>query len=664
MTIRCAAPERRASRYRLIALLSVPALFSLAACSSLASLTGGSDISSSRMFQPISAVSKSTAKSSVVTNASGSKSVTAIYEPGEAPQVDDEDRLADAKLADVQVALSFVDTDVREFSRVLFSELLHRPYSIDPNLQGTVTLRSGGQVDGLTALTMARQALQSTGSTISLSAGVYRVTSAGSQPNGGQGDTRTFALKNISGSSARDALAPLLQNRAEIVSVSAASLTIRGDQEVAELAKSLLTSIDVNRFKQSSFGLFPLQNGAASEVVDELRALYTGSGVTDETLLPIERLNAVLVVASRPADLEFARTWIGRLDKGRTDERQIAIYEVKNRDAEDLAKLLNGIFEKSNTTTTQSQASPTDAVYKGILPTEQSDEGLRITADSGSNSLVIWALPSEHQLIQQALRRLDTPLQQVFVEATIAEVKLEGELSHGVRWFLQSGSVSGGITDTSDGSVAAEYPGFNFSFKVPQAQVVIHALESYTDVKIVSSPQLTVIDDQTAIIQVGDQVPIVTKSVEDVSSGSAVVANNVTFRDTGVILKVTPDIRSSGEVLLNIEQEVSRVVPTTSSAIDSPTISQRKVTSTVLVPDGTAIVLGGLMSANDEQSGGGLPGVQKTLLGTLFGEQSGKSTRSELIVIIRPVIIRDAGDLKAVVAEIASRLSETPSSLD
>ncbi len=174
--------------------------------------------------------------------------------------------------------------------------------------------------------------------------------------------------------------------------------------------------------------------------------------------------------------------------------------------------------------------------------------------------------------------------------------------------------------------------------------------------KIVSTPQLTVVDQQTATIQVGDQVPVITKSVQDGSSGNAVIANDVTFRDTGVILKVTPQIRSSGEVLLDIAQEVSRVVPTTSSQIDSPTISQRKVASTVLVPDGQAIVLAGLISTSDETSQGGLPGTKGNFLENIFGQKKQTAARSELIIIIRPVIIRDQSDLRDVATEVSEKM--------
>jgi general secretion pathway protein D len=617
------------------------------------------------MFRPVRAVSTPSDGSAVVAYANGTTAGPGVYEPGQAPAVGGPtETQADTALQGLQVTLSFVDTDVREFARVLFSELLRRPYTVDPDLQGLVTVRSGGEVEGTTALAMARQALEATGNTVVYTQGVYRVTSAANRPLDASAGLRTFKLTNIDGAAARDALAPVLEGRAQIVSATSSSIAVRGDSEAVDLAGALLKTIDIDRFRQSSFGLFPLESGKAADVSTELRSLYQGSGVSEVTLLPIERLNAVLVVAPHVSELEFARTWVARLDRGSADERSISIYQVKNRDAASLAKVLESIFADAAASGSSVVSASTGGGTAVLTSsTNAPDLGLRVTADDQSNSLVIWALPQELEIIRQALKRLDTPLEQVYVEATVAEVRLNGELSHGVRWFLQSGPIGVGISDATNGAVAPEYPGFNFSFKVPQAQVVISALESYTDVKIVSQPQLTVIDHETATIQVGDQVPIVTKSVQDSSSGTTVIANDVTFRDTGVILKVTPNIRSSGEVLLDIEQEVSRVVATTSSQINSPTISQRKVASTVLVPDGTAIVLGGLMSASDEQAGGGLPGTQKTLLESLFGAKTSKASRSELIVIIRPVIIRDQSDIREVVAEIASKLSAIPDAL-
>lgn len=603
----------------------------------------------------------------------------AVVEPGDGSQASFDQAATDPDLAKLSVNLSFVDTDVRQFAKVLFSQLLKKPYVIDPNISGNVTLRSGGNVDGNAALVLARQALESVGDTISLADGVYRVGALSSQGANANGDLQTYALQYIDSDSAKRALQPLIDGHAEIVSSTDTSLSLRGDRETLTLVGSMLKTIDIDRFKRASFGLFPLKNAVAKDVVEELRSLYSGVGVTGETLLPIDRMDAVLIITEKPDQLAFAQKWVARLDQGQQNERQLFTYQVQHRKADDLAALLSQIFSSahvgvavtadasvvpaSNAGVAQAPTSgaftqtPMQAAAVTAEPSSPTDDGIKITADAGSNTLVVWAKQSEFDLISRALQRLDTPLKQVYVEATIAEVKLSNEVSNGVRAFLQSGAFGVSATDNSSGAFGASFPGFNFSLSVPEAQVVISALQSHTDVKIVSSPNLTVIDQQTATIQVGDQVPIVTKSVQDTTSGANIVANDVEFRDTGVILKVTPQIRSANEVLLAINQEVSSVVPTTSSAIDSPTISQRKIESTVLVPNGNAIVLGGLISTDNEASGDGLPGTQKTILETLFGSHKATNSRSELIVIIRPVIIQDQSDMKDVIAEIASKMS-------
>lgn len=585
---------------------------------------------------------------------------SAIIEPGDPASISLVSSSDDPALAKKRVELSFVDTDIREFARVFFSVVLKVPYLIDPNVMGTVTVRSGGKIDGLKALALARQALESVGSTIRVSDGVYRVTGAG----GGGYETanlRTFNLNHIDAGAAQGALQGLIQGRAEIVASSGSSITIRGDAETLALVASMIAAIDVDRFRSASFALFPLKHGAAPQLAEELGQLYKGSGVSGATILPIERINALLLIVARPQHLEFARKWIDRLDQGPQNAPQVYVYQVKNREAEELAKLVQTIFEDAGAPAVVGAPVEGDSLTAPgsfLGPETSKAAGPRVTADSGSNKLVIRATAAQYALVEQALRRLDTPLSQVYVEATIAEVRLDGELSHGVRWFLEAGGLAAGFSDTKNGEIAPAFPGFNFSVQVPRAEVVISALESQTNVRIVSTPQLTVIDRETATIQVGDQVPVVTKSVQDASSGNAVIANDVTFRDTGVILKVTPQVRSSGEVLLQIEQEVSRVVPTTSSQIDSPTISQRKVASTVLVPDGTAIVLAGLISSSDEEGRGGVPGTKGTLLEALFGSEKRKGARSELIIILRPVIIRDRSDFRDVAAEVASKMRE------
>jgi general secretion pathway protein D len=174
---------------------------------------------------------------------------------------------------------------------------------------------------------------------------------------------------------------------------------------------------------------------------------------------------------------------------------------------------------------------------------------------------------------------------------------------------------------------------------------------------VISSPQLLVLDNQTARLQVGDQVPIATQSAVSVTDADAPVVNSIEQRDTGVILSVTPRVNASGLVFMEIEEETSDVVPTTTSQIDSPTIRQRRVSSTVAVQSGETVVLGGLIQDGVEQRETGIPGLHRLpILGPLFGVTEDRDRRTELLVVITPRVIRNPDQARAVTEELRQRL--------
>ena len=187
---------------------------------------------------------------------------------------------------------------------------------------------------------------------------------------------------------------------------------------------------------------------------------------------------------------------------------------------------------------------------------------LRIVSDARNNALIIYANPKEYELIDQAMQRLDVVPLQVLIEATIAEVTLNNQLQYGLQWFFNSGDSTFAFSTLTSGAVSSIFPGFNYVLNATSAKVVLSALTQITQVKVVSSPELLVLDNGTAHLEVGDQVPIVTQSAVSVISPGAPVVNSVDYRDTGVILNITPRVSSSGLVLLDIDQEVSDVVKT------------------------------------------------------------------------------------------------------
>jgi general secretion pathway protein D len=245
-----------------------------------------------------------------------------------------------------------------------------------------------------------------------------------------------------------------------------------------------------------------------------------------------------------------------------------------------------------------STATSTDATRSAIgggTPPDDRSSGVSIIPDEANNSLVITATSAEYKRMRQILQSIDVATAQVLLEATIAEVTLNDNLKFGLRYFLHKGGSNVTLTDSLTGAVAPVFPGFSYFLNLTNLQVVLNALNTITDVNIVSSPTLMVQENKRAVLQVGDEVPIATQSAVSVGAPGAPIVNSVSFRSTGVILGITPRVSDDGRVLLDIEQEVSGVIPTTSSNIDSPTIQQRRVKTTVTTKDGETLVLAGRM---------------------------------------------------------------------
>jgi general secretion pathway protein D len=303
-------------------------------------------------------------------------------------------------------------------------------------------------------------------------------------------------------------------------------------------------------------------------------------------------------------------------------------------------------------------------------------QGVRITADVVNNTLLIYASQENYSIIERTLRQIDRPQLQVGIEATVAEVTLNDNLSYGVQFFLASNNLGlpadkGSVLNTTAtgapaaattaGSVAGAFinrafPGFNFLLG-PEAQpnAILDALHRVTDVKVLSNPSVVVIDNQVATLQVGDQVPISTGSATVLTTNNTVV-NTIDYRNTGIILRVVPRINANGNVRLNIEQEISQVPQSSQNSL-TPTVSERRVQSSISVASGQTVLLAGLIS--EQQSGGrsGIPVLDQIPgIGDAFSHTNKAITRTELIIFIRPQIIRDSVDAHFVAEELRTKL--------
>jgi general secretion pathway protein D len=297
-------------------------------------------------------------------------------------------------------------------------------------------------------------------------------------------------------------------------------------------------------------------------------------------------------------------------------------------------------------------------------------ESLRIVADARNNALLIYATPVEYQLIEAAVKKLDIVPLQVLIEATIAEVTLNDALKYGVEWFFNVGN-SKFVFRTAEppintpspgpGLILSQLPGFSYLLTSNDVSVVLNALTQITDVKVISSPQLLVLDNEPARLQVGDQVPIAVRSSVSVIDPEAPVVNEIEYRDTGVILDIIPRVNASGLVVLDIIQEVSDVVVRpgvqTSTTTTTPTIAQRRIASTVAINSGETIALGGLIRDNTSKSVSGIPLLSDIpVLGNLFKTTSDNVARTELLVLLTPRVVRDRQDARTITEELRSRL--------
>ncbi|MCB1770248.1 MAG: type II secretion system protein GspD, partial [Candidatus Competibacteraceae bacterium] len=303
-------------------------------------------------------------------------------------------------------------------------------------------------------------------------------------------------------------------------------------------------------------------------------------------------------------------------------------------------------------------------------------EEVRIVADSDNNSLLIWATSQNYERIVSTLQKIDVPPRQVLIEATIAEVTLTGRLQYGLQWYFDNGFGKDGYTGSGslglpvdqvlggENGLLANVPASQFSYAITDGGGVVRALltalASDSKVKVLSSPQVMVVDNQQATIRVGTDQPIPsgTSTVNNVTT-----SGGVSYKQTGVLLEVLPRVNSGGMVNMEIKQEVVDVGPLTdvsqagSVARQERSFLQRTVTSKVTVKSGQTLVLGGLIRDNRTEGQSGIPGLYNIpVLGALFGTTSEQADRTELIVLITPRVVQSTQEIDQVTEEIKRKM--------
>jgi general secretion pathway protein D len=605
---------------------------------------------------------------------------------------------------DEGITLNFEDADLREFLAVVFDKILRENYLVDPAVRGTVTLHTSRPLTTDAVIPTVEAVLQLNGAAIVLDDGVYRIIPFSqaersarsptvgrfsSNRNSGYG-IQVVPLEHASAEEIGKVLAPLVSDGSSLrVDAARNLLILSGPKFRIEEMLATIRTFDVDWLQGMSFALFRLEYADAISLVEELQLLI---GVDSETpmsgivkLMPIARLNAILVIAHRPDHINKVRSIVEEFDWGMEGSggRRLFVYELENGKAENIARSLQEIYaygglpgydaesdggDRMNVFRPSSEVTRPSPLPAGITSSVGGEEdggvpanfqgNVKIIADTDNNAILVLTRQEDYRPIEAAIRRLDMPPRQVLIEATIAEVSLNNTLDYGVRWFLEKSNYELGFNAPVPSGASGEGLAFAFLDQDSDVSAFFDMLSTESQVKFLSTPQVMVLDNQTANIRVGDQIPVTTRSSQSTSNPDAPIVTEVQFRDTGTLLTVTPRINAGGQVTLEISQEVS--LPGTEPAVGgggNVSIAQRTITSSVIVQSGQTVVLGGLILENSSEGVSGVPILMDLpLIGKVFSTTSQDTFRTELLITVKPTVVGYEREMREVTEELRMRM--------
>jgi len=607
---------------------------------------------------------------------------------GETPKPPSPERLQTGKPAPkptpvgeeaADITLAFEQIPLPAFIQAVYATILKRNVNLDPNVMGRkdlVTLRTGNPQTSTQVENAVRLLLKSYGLTVVEMGSLVRVVpdnaNLGYLPEIRRGRAQpetplplrpVFQLVELNAVRNPDVanwLRTLFGDKVivqEDASRNAVLLSGIGDNIQAALEAIHVLDQPLMKGRQS-LRVSPVY-WSADELAKKLGEILTaegygistttGQGITyPVTLLPVSAVNAVFVFAGSQSILDHVTAWAKELDRPNEKGvgRSFFTYPVQYTDAQSLAvtleKLLGGAAVIS-----------TDPAKKAALG--------RVVVDAGSNSLIFQGNSEDYGQIRGLLQSLDKPAKEALIEVTVAEVSLTDDSQFGIEWLLKEASISGAVTAATFGGLKVGSAGLTIKHvnSAGETRLLLNALASSNRATILSSPRVVARNGETASIQVGQEVPIVTsQQTNPTTGGTGGILQTVQYRSAGVILNVKPVIHSGDQVDLDISQEVSSVA-TQKGVADSPIFSSRKLQTKLSLRNGATVLLGGLISKDQSQGNTGIPLLKDIpLLGHAFRNDSESVKSTELIVLITPYIISDDNDAAAVTAAFRGQLGE------
>nr|WP_233200794.1 type II secretion system secretin GspD [Limnohabitans sp. G3-2] len=608
------------------------------------------------------------------------------------------------------VTLNFVNADIDAVARTLATLSGHNVV-VDPRVKGTMTLSSTVAVPPAQALRLFASQLRTQGFALVESAGLYTVipeaeaklqssaVSAGAVPAGsGQIVTQIFKLNHESANNLVPVLRPLISpNNTINVNPGTNALVITDYSDNLQRLGRIIAAIDVAN--ATGVEVIRLKHGIAGEIAPMLQRLIdsgaaagapAAQGQTDNgfktTVLAEVRTNSLIVRAANPARLALTRSLADQLDQPNATgsgaaSGNIHVVYLKNADATKLAGTLRAAMSgQGGTANSASSASPTappNAANNAAANTSAPATGGQVQADTATNSLIITAPEPQYRQLRAVIDMLDHRRAQVFVESLIAEVSADKAAEFGVQWMSGTGtgsntvgllgtnfSAGGGVGQNlftlSAGAASGQAtPSVGLNIAIGQQRngglafgALARFLQSNGEANVLSTPNLLTLDNEEAKIVIGQNVPFVTGqyTANNSNGGSVNPFQTIERKDVGLTLRVKPQISENGTVKMQIFQEVSSI-DTKSFTTAGLITNKRSIESSVLVEDGSIVVLGGLLQDDTTNSQEKVPGLgDLPFFGNLFKSESRSRKKTNLMVFLRPMVVRDGAAIEALSA--------------
>ncbi|MEW6600636.1 MAG: type II secretion system secretin GspD [Nitrospirota bacterium] len=608
------------------------------------------------------------------------------------------------------IILNFDNADLKDVINTVGS-ITNENFIISPGIDARVTIHSSKKIPVSEVMNVFESVLEANGMAVVRSGQFLKIVTGATAKQkpievrkGDQADTlpdidrpvtQIVPVQYVPATEISTVLTPLLTQFGSIIPNPRNNLLIINElsSNIIRILK-VLNEIDVNAFKNTRMSFIKPKYSDVQTLSNELTEVLNVLNLTREgiAMVPIERINSLVVFSASPTLLKTVEGWIMKLDEEVVTGQNIFVYPVQNVKAEKIADILKTLYDSGDggkpkiaAQKADTKAAPqrTQVAPRSQQAQESGSSRVDIITFEPTNSLIIFAPPGIYREIVKTIKKIDTYPREVLIEAVVAQVTLSDSDEHGIQWsvldknrfrnneyfrgevteVVGSTAAAGGlITETAKATLGAGAAGISYIvFQPEKFTALLNAIASKGKVDILSSPRLLVRDQEEANIEVGSEIPTATSTTTS-SSTTDQLTQNIQYKTVGIKLKIKPTISEEKTVVLDLEQEVSSQgenITVGQRGNTYPSFTTTKAKTSIVVPDRQGIVIGGIMQEEKKKNYSGIPLLMDIpLLGNLFRYQTDSSTKKELVIIITPQVISTRTEGESFTNEFIGKLKD------